>query len=266
MPAPIRPVRSSAWDDLFGDDPVEDIKHKPWEEVSSEIKRLWKPFDSPHHSVIGMNGSGKSYFVTRGIMPLRSDKRAVIIDVKGDDQTLRGVGKPVKRLPAGRPWWKKTLKKEEPQDQWFRLVVDDNWAHGREQVRHVLEQVYKQGKWLVVIDETRHLTDPRTPSLNLRPHVEQLWLRGRSREVEVVAMTQGPRWVPGSFYDQPSFVWMGRINDEIAHKRLREIGGLKRQHLRYIANLKKREFLVIADGGDYTAITRIPASVKLGGS
>jgi hypothetical protein len=71
-------------------------------------------------------------------------------------------------------------------------------------------------------------------------------------------MTQAPRWVPSSFYDQPSFVWIGRINDEVAHKRLREIGGLKRAHLPAIQNLKKREFLVIGDGGDYTAITKLP--------
>lgn len=257
MPPPVR--TRDEWEQFLGDS--EPIKHRSWEEVSSEIKRLWKPLDAPHHSIIGLSGSGKSFLTTRGIMPLRADKRAVIIDVKGDDPTLRGIGRPVKRLPTGKPWYKRALKAEEPQDQWYRLIVDENPTNAKAQVRHALEQMYKQGKWLIVVDETRHITDSQPPFLGLRPHLEQIWLRGRSREVELIAMTQSPRWVPGSFYDQPSFVWIGRINDEDRQRRLREIGGLKRQHLPYISNLKKREFMVIADGGEYTAITRIPSNI-----
>lgn len=137
-------------------------------------------------------------------------------------------------------------------------MVHEDWTKGREQVKNALAQVYSQGNWTIFVDETRNLTDSRVPSLNLRNYVEQIWLRGRSRGVELVSMTQAPRWVPSSFYDQPSFVWIGRINDERAHQRLREIGGLKRQHLPIIQNLQRREFLVIGDGGDYTAITRVP--------
>jgi hypothetical protein len=74
----------------------------------------------------------------------------------------------------------------------------------------------------------------------------------------MVSMTQAPRWVPSSFYDQPSFVWIGRINDERAHQRLREIGGLKRPHLGIIQKLQRKEFLVVGEGGDYTAITKVP--------
>jgi hypothetical protein len=241
------------------DEPVEPIQRKHWDEVAADIRRMWKPLDSPHHSIIGLGGSGKTYLTTRGILPLRENKRVLIVDVKGDDPTLKGIGKPVRRLPRGRPWWKNAVGRKDPKDEWYRLIVENNWDHARAQVRHALQQVYSQGSWTVVLDETRHLTDPRPPTLNLRPEVEQIWLRGRSREIELVAMTQGPRWVPGSFYDQPSFVWIGRVNDEVAQKRLREIGGLKRAHLPAIQGLHKREFLVIGDGGDYTAITRIPS-------
>lgn len=234
---------------------IDRIPHKPWEEVRRDIYDRWKPNDTPHHSIISLSGGGKSYLATRGLLPMRGWRRSVIIDVKGDDETLRNVGQPVRTLPRTDPW---TRKRREPDSRWYRLVVYDDWAKAREQVKDALAQTYKQGDWTIFVDETRNLTDPRVPSLNLRNYVEQIWLRGRSRGVELVAMTQAPRWVPSSFYDQPSTVWIGRINDERAHQRLREIGGLKRGHLSVIQRLKRRQFLVIGDGGDYLAITQLP--------
>lgn len=241
-------------------EPLISIPRLPWEQVSSRVDELWKPKDSPHHSIIGLTGSGKSYFVAHGLLPLVPYDRVVIIDVKGDDPTLAGIGKPVKELPnrarrTFREMWSGD-KERKPGDQWYRLLVSDNWEKGRAQVRKTLERVYNEGNWIVVIDETRYLTDPRLPSLGLRSYVEQLWLRGRSREVCVIAMTQSPKWVPSSFYDQPSFVWIGRINDEDAQKRLTEIGGLnKKEHLPVVRGLKRREWLLIAEGGDELAIT-----------
>jgi hypothetical protein len=234
---------------------VERIPHKSWDEVRYDIYRAWRPKDSPHHSIISLSGGGKSYLATRGLLPMRGWRRNLIIDVKGDDETLKDVGKRVRELPKNDPWFR---KRKQPDSLWYRLVVHDDWARAREQVKKALDQTYRQGNWTIFVDETRNLTDPRVPSLNLRNYVEQIWLRGRSRGVELVAMTQAPRWVPSSFYDQPSFVWIGRINDERAHQRLREIGGLRRSHLGVIQRLQKREFLVVGNGGDYTAITRIP--------
>jgi len=186
---------------------------------------------------------------------MRGWRHNLIIDVKGDDETLQDVGKSVRQIPDRDTWFR---NRRQPDSLWYRLVVYDDWNKARDQVRTALAKTYKQGNWTIFVDETRNLTDPRVPSLNLRNYIEQIWLRGRSRGMEIVAMTQAPRWVPSSFYDQPSFVWIGRINDERAHQRLREIGGLKRGHLGVIQRLQKREFLVVGDGGDYTAITRIP--------
>lgn len=231
------------------------IPRKPWQEVKFDIYDRWKPKDSPHHSIISLSGGGKSYLATRGLLPMRGWRRNLIIDVKGDDETLNEVGRKVRQLPKSDPYFR---RRRQPDSLWYRLVVYDDWGKAREQVKDALAHVYRQGNWTIFVDETRNLTDPRVPSLNLRNYVEQIWLRGRSRGVELVSMTQAPRWVPSSFYDQPSFVWIGRINDERAHQRLREIGGLRRSHLPVIQRLQKREFLVVGDGGDYTAITKVP--------
>lgn len=234
---------------------VDRIPRRPWEEVRKDIYRKWQPTDSPHHSIICQSGGGKSYLATRGLLPMRGWRRTLIIDNKGDDPTLREVGRRVRVLPKSGSIFQ---SRKHPDHSWYRLDVWDDWNRAREQVRDALAHVYREGNWTIFVDETRHLTDPRVPSLGLRNYIEQIWLRGRSRGVEMVAMTQAPRWVPSSFYDQPSFVWIGRINDERAHQRLREIGGLQRGHLGIIQRLQKREFLVVGDGGDYTAITKVP--------
>lgn len=236
--------------------PEAKIPRLSWDEVSAQLDVKWIPKEAPHHSVIGLTGSGKSYLVTRGLMPMIAYDRALIIDVKGDDPTLAGYGKVVKAHPhqlVTRGVERK--KKRVVGDNWYRLRVSSSRAEGREQVKKALAQVYKEGRWFVIVDETRYLTDPRDPSLGVRSFVEQLWMRGRSKEVSLVAMTQSPKWVPSSFYDQPSFVWIGRVNDEDAQKRLREVGGLSKAHLPVIASLKKREFLLVAEGGDFQAIT-----------
>lgn len=237
----------------------ERIPRKSWDEVRFDIFKRWEPKNSPHHSIISLSGGGKSYLATRGLLPMRGWKRTLIIDNKGDDDTLKDVGRRVRQIPKKDSLFK---SKKEPDHSWYRLMVYDDWNRAREQVKDALASCYRQGEWTIFVDETRNLTDPRVPSLNLRNYVEQIWLRGRSRGVEMVSMTQAPRWVPSSFYDQPSFVWIGRINDERAHQRLREIGGLRREHLGVIQRLQKREFLVVGDGGDYIAITRVPDLVK----
>lgn len=231
------------------------IQRKHWDEVSMDVFKRWKPKNAPHHSIISLTGGGKSYLYTRGLLPMRGWRRCLILDGKGDDETLEGVGHSVRRIPTNDPWMR---NRRQPDSLWYKLVIYDDYVKARAQVQEALAHVYKQGNWTIFVDETRQLTDPRAPSFNLRSYVEQLWLRGRSRGVEVVGATQAPRWMPSSFYDQPSFVWIGRINDERAHQRLREIGGLKRGHLGVIQRLQKREFLVVGDGGDYTAITKIP--------
>src|SRR6516165_11641041 len=83
---------------------VERIPHKPWNEVKFDIYKRWRPKDSPHHSIISLSGGGKSYLATRGLLPMRGWRRNLIIDVKGDDETLKDVGKRVRELPKNDPW------------------------------------------------------------------------------------------------------------------------------------------------------------------
>jgi len=209
---------------------------------------------------MGQNGSGKSYLIVHGLLPLCVDDKVLIIDNKGDDPVLIAAGaRPVKQLP--RQYRRVTVEDQKPKSGWYRLVVSEQRERGIDQVGRALDQVYKEGEWVVVIDETRALSDPRSPGLGLQPELDRLWLRGRSRRISVIASTQAPRWVPSSFYDQCQFVWCSRIRDDRAHLRIQEIGSMTKAHIPHIANIRKRRWLYMDDEEDETwmAETGVPS-------
>lgn len=221
---------------------------------------FWKADLAPHHSIMGQNGSGKTHLIVYGLLPLCVDDKVLIIDNKGDDPVLNAAGaKPVRKLP--KQMRRATFDNSKPKGAWFRLVVSDQLNQAQDQVGSAIEQVYKEGEWVVVIDETRAVSDPRSPGLGLQPELDRLWLRGRSRRIPVIASTQAPRWVPSSFYDQCQFVWCSRIRDDRAHQRIMEIGSMTRAHIPHIANIRKRRWLYMDDEEDDTflAETGIPA-------
>lgn len=195
-----------------------------------------------------------------GVLPIIQHEPLLIIDVKGDDETLDGFGQPCQRIPH--PAWRSVniwLSGEKQEEHWYRLIVREDWEDARSQVQKAIRRATKEGGWTIYIDETRALTDPQVPSLRLRAEVEDLWLRKGSRGICVVAGTQGPRFVPRSFYDQPQFHFIGQVEDEDSQKRLREIGGLERWHLRQIRDLPKHHFVYTDNQEDtrYRAITKV---------
>lgn len=236
------------------------IPTRSWASVLRRVDEKWQAELAPHHSIMGQNGAGKSYLIVNGLLPLCVDDKVLIIDNKGDDPVLNSAGaKPVRSLPKAIR--RVTFDDSKPKSAWYRLVVYDDRERAQDQVGNAIQQVYKEGEWVVVIDETRALSDPRSPGLGLQPELDRLWLRGRSRRIPVIASTQAPRWVPSSFYDQCQFVWCSRIRDDRAHQRIQEIGSMTKAHIPHIANIRKRRWLYMDDEEDETwlAETGVPA-------
>lgn len=226
------------------------IETRSWDEVIHRVDRLWKPEFAPHHSIFGQNGSGKTHLIVHGLLPLCQHDNVAIFDNKGDDPVINAAkAKRVRAIPSK---LRRTLDNDEPRDGWYQIVVYDEVARAQDQVGRALEQIYKEGNWVVVLDETRAISDPRSPGLGLQPLLDRLWLRGRSRHISVVAATQAPRWVPTSFYDQCQFAWCSRIRDERAHQRVMEIGSMTRAHIPHIARIRKRRWLYLDDEEEET--------------
>lgn len=229
-----------------------------WDGVRSYVDRAWDPENCPHHSIIGLTGSGKSYLAVNGILkPMCPHDRVLIIDSKQDDPLISGLGKPVRELPRQTWYAGMGRSKKEPYRNWYRLVLSGTPDDKRLQVGKALSRVYKEGNWVIFIDELKHITGIRRPFLRLGAFVDEIYIMGRSRRISIVAGTQAPKDVTTSFYDQSSFAWIGRIRDEERQKRLLEIGGLSRKELPYIATLKRREWLLSADNGEYFARTKV---------
>jgi len=90
-----------------------------------------------------------------------------------------------------------------------------------EAIREALTSVYRQGGWLVLLDELKHIAD----YLGLKPEVELLLHQGRSAGITVVSAVQRPRHVPLMAYDQADHIFMWESRDSNIRKRLAEIGG-----------------------------------------
>jgi DNA helicase HerA-like ATPase len=226
-----------------------------WQSVRTAVDKMWDPENCPHHSIVGLTGSGKSYLAVNGLLEMCKYDRVLIIDTKGDDPSLMGVGKPIKEHRR-KPWYAVDGEKDKPKANWFRLVVDDNLEKARDQVGRALSSVYDDGDWVVYCDEIFDITSrDKTIGLGLEGLVTQIWRKGRYRHVSLIAGTQTPVSVPRLFYDQASFAWIGRIRDEDRQKRLLEIGGMSKRDLPILAGLKRREWLLAADNGEYFART-----------
>jgi len=190
--------------------------------------------------------------IVNGLLPLCLHDNVAIFDSKGDDPVLNSSGaKSVRAIPKK---WRRTLDNNDAKDGWFRIKIYDETERAKDQVGRALDDIYAEGNWIVIIDETRAISDPRSPGLGLQPALDRMWLRGRSRRISVVAATQAPRWVPSSFYDQCQFVWTSRIRDEKAHARIMEIGSMTRAHIPHIASVRKRRWIYMDDEEDETWI------------
>lgn len=84
-----------------------------------------------------------------------------------------------------------------------------------------LTRIFKQGGWLVYLDEMKHLST----FLGLDDSIELLLHQGRSAGISVVSSVQRPRHVPLMAYDQADHLFMWESRDGNIHKRLMEIGG-----------------------------------------
>jgi hypothetical protein len=241
-----------------GTQPSPGVPWVSWPVLSAQVNRMWDPENTPHHSVVALSGGGKSFLIVNGLLkPMCAWDRVLIVDTKGDDPTLSHIGFPVKEIP--RPKWKSRDQRKKG-DQWFRLIVNDDPKEGRGQVARALDRVYAEGEWVVVFDEIRDITDPdsnRFRGLDLLGPVDKMYRKGRYRHVSIIAATQSPRYAPSAFYDQASFAWIGRIRDEQRQRRLLEIGGMSRQELPLIAALKRRQWLLSADSGEYFARSQV---------
>lgn len=217
-----------------------------WSVVRDRLNSSWTAREAPHISVMAQTRAGKTYLATRGILPLCQMDRVCFVDVKGSDPTSSSWGKAVRQLPRpGLRSLRSLFRGSEPREHWYRLVTHShpsNTEKARDQVRRAFDQILAEGDWVIVFDELRAITDPASPGLHLKPYYEEFILRGGSKGIATVSLSQEPRWCPGAFYTQSNFYFFSRLEDEATHKRIAEVGSTK-QIIPHIQKVRRHHWL-----------------------
>src|SRR4029077_7207992 len=138
---------------------------------------------------------------------------------KPRDSTIKGMGHQVKNFPTWDARAKYQMRpvdspKWETDPEWFVLKLpgfrwspdgkkeSESWHRARRVAGEAMDRAFREGGWVIVIDEGRAFSDAESPSLDLKAPMENLWQRGRSQPLTVIAATQAPARAPYSMSAQ----------------------------------------------------------------
>jgi hypothetical protein len=174
---------------------IVNVQRMPWSELGPEFAQIWGRADpsdpQPEHvEVIGMNGSGKSYF-TCTIMQERMLVRntpEIFIVTKPDDKTFMKLGWPIvddwQGIRHNRQciFWPRTNKTGRAKKEYHRVKVQE-----------VLDRLWHPNSNTVLsFDEIAYI---ESLSSDLRDTVQMYWREARSQGISVVATKQRPQGV-----------------------------------------------------------------------
>lgn len=133
----------------------------------------WNPGE--HVAAIGDTGTGKTYLLAKGVLRLR--RYVVVLKTKPDkDDNSKWEG--FHRI--------RTASRMDD-ERYTRFLLDPKYERQAVEGYLMLERVWRQGGWTVVIDEGWY-----AERIGLRPYIERLLTQGRSQDISVVYGQQRP--------------------------------------------------------------------------
>lgn len=258
------------------EDEPQEIPRAEWSAVLEWLDRRWHPGE--HLSIYGRTGSGKTYTIVHGLLPLWTRCRVLIIDVKHDQGTMAPVGHVVSRRPElsdrlsfkvreyvqGRESkaWDRDPEWYKLQPQHHRWVPDrkQQTAHNdrvRSEIGRALDMAFHEGNWVIVVDDVVTVADSKPPNLDLADLLQRIWRDGRDRGVTMIAATQAPSYAPPAMYDQASFAIFSRMTDVRRQERLGEIAGNVDLIEAELPRLQRHEILIGDLEYDNWVVTRV---------
>ena len=133
----------------------------------------WIPGE--HVAVIGDTGTGKTYLLAKGLLRLR--RYVVVLKTKGDkDDDSKWTGFHRIRKARGMD-----------HERFSRFVLEPEYKLQAIEGFNMLERVWRQGGWTVVIDEGWY-----AERIGLKESIERLLTQGRSKGISVVYGQQRP--------------------------------------------------------------------------
>jgi hypothetical protein len=228
---------------------VPEPERQPWSVLGPHFLHEWgyptkagRRKRMPEHvEILGMNGSGKSFWVTT-ILRARAQARGshiVVVFTKPDDDTLTDLGWPMI------DYWPPDYGKNHVV---FAAKSTGISKAGREQQKvKILALLNKlwvpKSNTIIYFDEVAYVS--RDLGLNLE--VEKYFREGRALGITVVATTQRPQGVTRYMHSESSWTVCFAPKDDADAERMAEVLGSKRIYMPILKLLDrtKYEFLIV---------------------
>lgn len=229
----------------------------PWESFVRQFR--WDQGD--HVLFSGPTHCGKS---TLASWLCEQRKYVVILGMKPKDDVLSDM---VKR------GWQTTARWPAPEADkqgnrrillWPVTRQADNTPKAKASFEGALRSIFeREGNWTVYVDELYLATNRNW--YGLRPHLERMWMQGRSLGISLASSTQRPSGVdavPAGAYTQQTHMFVFRTPDRRDAERLAEIAGLDRKDTQaQLTTLPRYDFWYRNTREDITLISRCPKRV-----
>lgn len=219
----------------FAYDPGQEVL---WPEFRQKLLYDLAPRDRTaglHWSMLAITRGGKTTLSTKGLIPLylEAEIPVLVIDSTSDPK-LKKFGSRIPRIGGMK--------------ELHKVSVDSLGRSAAEEIHRALSKAYSQGDILIYVDEIRHVADPKFLGLGMA--LENIYLFGGKRGVTLGGVTQAPRWVPSSFYDQAKAHFLFRVRDDRSRKRCEEISGDTATLRPLLPELSKYQFAYVSPDGD----------------
>jgi hypothetical protein len=189
----------------------------PWEDFVSKFD--WQ--QSEHVGLVGPNGQGKTTLLT-SILPMRT--YVTLFATKPRDRTLNEL---IVRgdFDLYHEWLDVDADKSPRRVLWPDARDIEADALQRRVFAEAFKAIYDEGNWCLAVDEGYYIAS----ELKLAPQMRKFWTQSRSLDVSFVVGTQRPAWVPVELYDESTHLFIWRINEAEALRRLSSLGAANKE-------------------------------------
>ena len=221
-----------------------------------------------HFAIFSPTEGGKSHLIRYGLLPLWKRYPVLWIRFKQRDDSTRKFGTKVDRYPIVERVKYRLRRRDsdrwEDDPEWYLLQLGTYrfdasapqdksaaWQHARRVCGEAMDRAFREGGWVLVIDELQAVNGRRPPGLDLEAALENCFQRGRTQPVTMITASQQPAWNNPSAYDQARWVALGRSLDEARWERIGQLGGSRERIEAAIPTLKGArqpggpEFLIV---------------------
>ena len=211
-----------------------DVSNIPYVDWSAFMRQFrWK--QGEHILMVAPTGMGKTV-LNKALLRYREMRHGYIavLATKPVDEELTELEKRgYIRVKEQRVWTAASYPKVllwPPAGDFNNLTVQ------RRTFLNALQGMWKAGKWTVMLNELRYLTD----NLQLKREINTLYLQARSSKMSLTGETQRPRNVPLEAFSQSSHAFFGPCRDDEDLKRISGIGNADPKVLRLVVQQLER--------------------------